>query len=169
MKYPTEQIFANLLTLIAGTKLLSGVPAVPSGPAVFQTASRRLPQVSNVASILQPAVYFIQGEVEAVEKVQGAQYYNLGAGVVVLFRNTGGPNEVASTQMNNLWDAVRFQVQQRTLAPDFTTIIPLLGGQRQHLGGVCYHASIRSRIMMNEGLQNGQGAIVFMVSILQPM
>ena len=51
----------------------------------------------------------------------------------------------------------------------FPPVSPLLGGMRQTLGGVVYHARVKGRILANEGLQNSQGALVFPISILSGM
>jgi hypothetical protein len=84
----------------------------------------------------------------------------------VLAEITGGQNAIASTLLNNLRDAVLYQLQQQTLKADGTTVVPLLGGQRQTLGGVVYHARVKGRILLNEGLQNNRSALVFPISIL---
>lgn len=164
----TEPIFVNLLTLLSGTQLLDSSGNPTGGPA-FVTTGRKLPQVSNVDFVMQPAMYILEGEQDVLEKAIALAKYEMHCAAVVFFRNTGGDEGIASTQMNNLRDAVIFQLQQRTLAADGATIIPLLGGQRQTLGGVVYHARVKGRILANEGLQNNQGALVFPISILSPM
>ena len=164
---PSETIFANLFSLLSQTSQL--VAGVPNGTPAFLTFSRRLPQVSNVGQATQPAIYVLQGEEDVGEKVIAAAKYEIHCAAIAFFRNTGGPNEVASTQMNALRDAVIFQMQQRTLASDGTTVMPLLGGNRQTLGGVVYHARVIGKLLKNEGLQNQQGAIIFPISILSGM
>ena len=95
--------------------------------------------------------------------------YELHCALFVFFRNTGSPDEVASTQMNALRDAVIYQFEQNTLAADGVTVVPKLGGTKQTLGGVVYHARVIGTILQNEGTQNNQGAIVFPVSIIRGM
>lgn len=158
---PSETIFANLFSLLSQTQILSA-------PA-FVTTSRRLPQVSNVGQALQPALYILEGEEDVEEKAIALAKYEIHCAAVVFFRNTGGPDQVASTQMNALRDAVIYQMQQQTLAADGVTLMPLLAGNRQTLGGVVYHARIKGRILKNEGIQNQQGAIIFPISILSGM
>jgi hypothetical protein len=163
----TETIFANLFSLLSQTQTL--VDGAPSGQAAFITATRTLPQVSNVSPALQPALYQLEGEQDVLEKAIALAKYEMHAAVVVLCRNMAGPDAVFSTQLNNLRDAVIFQMNQRTLKADGVTVIPLLGGNKQTLGGVVYHARVKGRILLNEGLQNNQGALIFPISILSPM
>jgi hypothetical protein len=157
----SETIFQNLFNLLSQTQI-SSVPA-------FVTTSRRLPQVSDVGQALQPALYMLEGEEDVEEKAIALAKYEIHCAAVVFFRNTGGPNQIASTQLNALRDAVIYQMQQQTLASNGTTVVPLLGGNRQTLGGVVYHARVKGRILKNEGLQNQQGAIIFPISILSGM
>jgi hypothetical protein len=163
----TEAIFQNLYVLIKQTQLL--VDGLPTGGPAFETTGRKLPQVSNVSGIQQPAFYQLEGEQDVLEKAIALAKYEMHAAAVILFRNTGGDAGIPSQQMNSLRDAVIFQLQQQTLAPDGLTVIALPGGLRQTLGGVVYHARVKGRILMNEGLQNNQGAIVFPISILSGM
>ena len=165
----TEPIFVNLFSLLSQTQLLTD--GVPNGTPAFVTTSRTLPQVSAVSPVIQPALYIIEGEQDVIENVQAAAKYELHCAAVVLFRNELGPEPAtpASTQLNNLRDAVIYQLQQATLAGDGTTVVTLLGGQRQTLGGLVYHARVKGRILANEGLQNNQAALVFPISILSGM
>jgi hypothetical protein len=55
------------------------------------------------------------------------------------------------------------------LLADGLTVAPLIGGQRQTLGGVVFHARAKGRLLANEGLQNNQGAFVVPISILSGM
>lgn len=163
----SETIYANLYTLLSQTTTL--VDGVPSDVPQFVTTGRKLPQVSNVSGVLQPALYMLEGEEDVLEKAIALAKYELHCAAVVFFRNTEGDDGIPSQQMNALRDAVIYQLQQQTLATDGATVIPLLGGQRQTLGGVVYHARVKGRILKNEGLLNNQGAIVFPISILSPM
>ena len=165
----TEPIFVNLFSLLSQTQLLTD--GVPNGTPAFVTTSRTLPQVSAVSPVIQPALYIIEGEQDVIENVQAAAKYELHCAAIVLFRNEFGPEPAtpASTQLNNLRDAVIYQLQQATLAGDGTTVVTLLGGQRQTLGGLVYHARVKGRILANEGLQNNQAALVFPISILSGM
>jgi hypothetical protein len=165
----TETIFQNLFSLVSQTQLLnaSGVPA--GGPVFSAASSRRLPQVSNVGQAEQPAIFQIELHQDLRENVQAAAREELHCMLFVFFRNTGGPDEVASTQMNTLRDAVLYQLQQNTLAADGVTVVPKPGGMKQTLGGVVYHARVIGQILQNEGTQNNQGAIVIPVSILRGM
>lgn len=164
----TETIFQNLFSLMSQTQLLDSYGNPTGGPA-FVTTSRRLPQVSNVGQAEQPAFYQVQLNQDLAERVQGAAREELLADLFIFFRNTGGPNQVASSQMNALRDAALYQIQQNTLAADAVTVIPKPGGMRQTLGGVVYHARVIGRILQNEGTQNNQGAIVLPVSVLRGM
>lgn len=164
---PSETIFQNLYSLLSQTQNLTA--GVPNSTPAFVTTARRLPQVSQVGQAIQPALYMIEGEEDVEEKSLALAKYEIHCAAVVFFRNTGGPNEVTSTQMNALRDAVIYQMQQRTLALDGATVIPLAGGLKQSLGQVVYHCRVKGRILKNEGLQNNQGAIVFPISILSGM
>jgi len=164
----TETIFANLFSLMSQTRLLDS-SGVPVGTPAFLTTSRRLPQVSNVGQATQPALYQIELEQDLTERVQGAAREELHCDLFAFFRNTGGPDQVASTQMNALRDALLYQIQQNTLASDGATVVPKPGGLKQTLGGVVYHARVIGRVLQNEGTQNNQGAIVLPVSILRGM
>lgn len=163
----SERIFTNLFALLAATQSL--VDGAPSGQPAFVTTGRKLPQVSNVAGAQQPALYMLEGEQDVLEKAIALAKYELHCAAVVFFRNTGGDAGIPSTQLNDLRDAVVFQLQQRTLATDGATVIPLPAALRQTLGGVVYHARLKGRILANEGLLNNQGALVFGISILSPM
>jgi hypothetical protein len=163
----TETIFQNLYNLVSQAQLL--VNGSPTGGNAFLTTGRTCPQVSNVGQALQPAMYIMEGEQDVMENIVATAKYELHCAVIVFFRNTLGPNAVYSTQLNNLRDAVIYQLQQQTLAANGTTVISLPGGSKQTLGGVVYHARVKGRILVNEGLQNNQGALVFPVSILSGM
>ena len=166
-----ETIFANLYSLLKQTELLTG--GVPNGTPAFVTTGRQLPQVSAISEAIQPSMYILEGEEEVVEKAIALAKYEIICAAMVFFRNpvqTATPTGPwASTQMNNLRDAVIYQMQQQTLAADGVTVVPLLGGQRQTLGGVVYHARVKGRLLKNEGLQNQQGALGFPISILSGM
>jgi len=164
---PSETIFQNLYSLLSQTQQLTN--GVPNGNPMFVTTARRLPQVSQVGQAIQPALYMLEGEEDVEEHALALAKYEIHCAAVCFFRNTGGPNEVVSTQMNGLRDAVIFQMQQRTLDLDGVTVVPMAGGLKQTLGQVVYHARIKGRILKNEGLQNNQGAIVFPISILSGM
>ena len=168
----TETIFQNLYTLLRQTKLL--VDGAPGPDAAFVTTSRLSPQISAAGQAIQPALYMLEGEQDVMENALALQKYEMKCAAIVLFRNTLGPatsndGPWPSTQLNNLRDALIYQLQQQTLAADQTTVVPLLGGQKQTLGGVVYHARVKGRILINEGLQNQQGAIVFPITILSGM
>jgi hypothetical protein len=168
----TETIFQNLFTLLRQTQMLTA--GAPNGTPAFLTTSRVAPQVSAAGQATQPAFYQMEGEQDVMENVVAAQKYELKCAAIVLFRNTLGPptsnaGPWPSSQLNALRDAVIYQLQQQTLAADQTTVVPLLGGQKQTLGGVVYHARVKGRILVNEGLQNQQGALVFPISILSGM
>lgn len=163
----SEQTYVNLLTLIAATKLV--VAGQVTDAQAFATTGRKLPQVSNIPQILQPAAFIIEGDEDVIEKPFALAKYESHALLFVFFRNNGNDAEVPSTQLNNLRDSVIYQLQQRGLAPDGVTVLPLAGGNRQTLGGVVYHARVKGRMLKNEGLQNQQGAIIFPLSILTPM
>jgi hypothetical protein len=163
----TETIFANLLTLLAATQTQD--PSLSPGPA-FVTTGRKLPAVANVSAIEQPALFIIEGEQDVLEKAIALAKYEIHAAAVVFFRNAEGDLGIPSTQLNYLRDATLFQMNQQTLAADGSgTVIGLLAGMRQTLGGVVYHARVKGRILVNEGLQNNQGALVFPISILSGM
>ena len=222
----TELQFAALFSLLAQTQALSN--GAPGGQPAFLTTSRTLPQVSAVGPALQPALYMLEGEQDVSENQIATPKYELHSAAVVFFRNTTGTNAANSTQLNNLRDAVIYQMREQTLAKlpallvwapslavslaatlidpaghlqrvttagttgpsapafndaggvtsdgtavwtdqGFPPVSPLLGGMRQTLGGVVYHARVKGRILANEGLQNSQGALVFPISILSGM
>jgi hypothetical protein len=162
-----EKIYANLYNLLSQTQQLTD--GAPNGQPAFLTTARRLPQVSQVGQAQQPAMYILEGEEIVRGKVRGPGRYMFKSAAVIFFRNTGGPNEVASTQMNALRDAFNYQIEQRTLAADGVTVVPLLGGRQQTLGGVVYDAYVDGTGLRNEGLQNNQGALSFPISILSGM
>ncbi len=167
----TETIFANLFSLLSQTQMLTN--GVPNGTPAFVTSSRKTLQVSAVNPANQPAMFQMQGPQQFVETTTTIKIalpkQELTAGIIVYFRLTGEPNEVPSITMNNLRDAVYFQLYERTLAANFTTVIPLLGGRPQTLGGVCYYCRIIGQIGVQEGLQNQQGGLIFPISILSGM
>jgi hypothetical protein len=167
MMTATETIFQNLYNLLSQTQLLSG--GVPSGGPVFinpTATGRRLPQRDAITPAILPGLWTIQGPQVVQENVLPLPKYELKAFAVVMCEITEGENAIASTQLNGLRDAVLYQMQQQTLAADGTTVIPLLGGQKQTLGGVVYHARVKGTIILNEGLQNNRSALVFPISIL---
>jgi len=167
MMTATETIFQNLYNLLSQTQLL--IDGEPAGPPVFQNPTatgRRLPQRDAITPAILPGLWVIQGEQIVQENVLPLPKYEMKCAAVVMAEITGGTSAIASTQLNNLRDAVLFQMQQRTLASDGTTVIPLLGGQKQTLGGVVYHARVKGTILLNEGLQNNRSALVFPISIL---
>ena len=167
MMTASETIFQNLYNLLSQTQLLSG--GVPSGGPVFvnpTATGRRTPQRDAVSPALLPGLWVTQGDQMVVENAIALPKYEMKAWVLVMCEVTEGQNAIASTQLNNLRDAVLYQLQQQTLAGDGTTVIPLLGGQKQTLGGVVYHARVKGTIVFLEGLQNNRSALVFPVSIL---
>jgi len=164
----TETIFQNLYSLLSQAQMLTA--GVPNGMAAFLTTGRKCPQVSAVGAALQPAMYMMEGEVQ-IQPRQGLNLprYRFAAAAIVFFRNTGGESGIPSQQMNALWDALDFQLTQQTLAADGVTVIPLLGGQKQTLGGVVYDAFVEGTAIRNEGLQNNQGAMAYPVTLLKGM
>jgi hypothetical protein len=167
MMTATETIFQNLYNLLSQTQYLSG--GVPSGPAIFQNPTatgRRLPQRDTITPAILPGLWQIEYEQEVVENAVALPKYELKVIAAVMCQNTEGEDQIASTQLNNIRDAVLYQLQQQTLKADGTTVIPLLGGNKQTLGGVVYHARVRGRIILNEGLQNNRSALLFPISIL---
>lgn len=165
----TETIFANLYSLLSQAQQLDPVTGQPNGTPAFQTTGRVLPAVANVAQVIQPALFMIEGEEDIEENAQSLAKYDMHAAAVIFFRNTQGPSGIPSQQMNALRDAIVFQMKQRTLASDGVTVVPLAGGLSQTLGGVVYKALFRGRVLKNEGLQNQQGAMVFPISIISGM
>lgn len=167
MMIATETIFQNLYNLLSQTKLLTG--GVPTGPAVFindPATGRRIPQRDAITPAVLPGIWQIEVEQDVLEHAIALPKYELHCLAVVMCEITGGQNAIASTLLNNLRDAVLYQMQQQTLKADGTTVIPLLGGQPQTLGRVVYHARVKGRILVNEGLQNNRSALVFPISIL---
>ena len=167
MMSPSETIFQNLYNLLSQTQLLSA--GVPSGGPVFvnpTATGRRMPQRDAISSALLPGLWVVQGDQLLVENAIALPKYEMKAYAAVLCEITAGENAIASTQLNGLRDAVLYQMQQQTLASDGTTVIPLLGGNKQTLGGVVYHARVKGTIVFLEGLQNNRSALVFPVSIL---
>ena len=163
----TEQIFQNLLALLSQTKLLTN--SVPTGDPVFvnpTATGRRIPQRDAISPAMLPGLWVVQGDQVVQENAIALPKYEMKAYAAVLCEITAGENAIASTQLNGLRDAVLYQMQQQTLAADGMTVIPLLGGNKQTLGGVVYHARVKGRILLNEGLQNNRSALVFPISIL---
>lgn len=163
----SEQTYVNLLTLLTATEGVAN--GALTGQPAFVTTGRKLPPVANIPQIQQPACFIIEADEDVLEKAFALQKYKHRALLFVFFRNLDGDAGIPSTQLNNLRDAVIFQLGQRQLNKDFTTVAPLAAGLRQTLGGVVYHAWVEGRVMKNEGLQNNQGAIIFPLSILTPM
>ena len=163
----TETIFQNLYNLLWPTQFLTS--GAPNGTPCFvnsQATGRRLPQRDAITPAILPGIWQIEGEQDVLENAIALPRYELHCAAVVMCEITGGQDAIASTLLNNLRDAVLYQMQQQTLKADGTTVIPLLGGQRQTLGGVVYHARVKGRILLNEGLQNNRSALVFPISIL---
>ena len=170
MMTASDTIFQNLYTLLSQTQLLTD--GVPSGGPVFvnpTATGRRLPQRDAVSPAELPGLWVVQGDQATMENAIALAKYEMKAYAVVMCQLTGGQDAIASTQLNGLRDAVLYQLQQNTLARDGTTVIPLLGGNRQTLGGVVYHARVKGTIIFNEGLQNNRGALVFPILILSGM
>lgn len=167
MMTATETIFQNLYNLLSQTQLLTG--GVPAGGPVFvnpTATGRRIPQRDAVSPALLPGLWVVQGDQVVQENVLPLPKYEMKAWAVAMCEITEGQDAIASTQLNGLRDAVLYQLQQQTLAADGTTVIPLLGGNKQTLGGVVYHARVKGTIVFNEGLQNNRSALVFPISIL---
>jgi hypothetical protein len=165
--YDSEVVYQNLFNLLSQTQMLTN--RAPNGTPAFTTTSRRLPPANNVSGVQQPALYMLEGEDDIEEKSMALAKEEWHCAAMIFFRNTGNAESVASTQLNKLRDAVIYQLRERTLASDGTTVIPLLGGGRQTLGGVVFHARPKGRLLKNEGLQNNQGAFVVPISILSGM
>ena len=167
MMTATETIFQNLYNLLSQTQLLAG--GVPAGGPVFvnpPATGRRMPQRDAISPAMLPGLWQMEVDQNVIETVLPLPKYELHCLAIVLCEITGGENAIASTQLNGLRDAVLYQMQQQTLAADGVTVIPLLGGNKQTLGGVVYHARVKGRILVNEGLQNNRSALVFPISIL---
>ena len=164
----TEPIFQNLYSLLSQAQLL--VDGAPTGGPAFVTTSRKCPQVSSVSAGIQPFMGMMEGGVRiALRKGLNLPRYTFEAACIILFRNEGGDQGIPSTQMNQLWDAIEYQMTQRTLKADGVTVFPLPGGMRQQLGGVVYDAYAEGTAIRNEGLLNQQGAIVYPITILTGM
>jgi hypothetical protein len=167
MMTATETIFQNLYSLLSQTQLL--VAGAPSGGPVFQNPTatgRRMPQRDAITPAILPGLWIVEGDQDVIENALPLPKYELHCWAAVLCEITGGETAIASTQVNGLRDAVLYQMQQQTLKADGTTVIPLLGGEKQTLGGVVYHARVKGRILLNEGLQNNRSGLIFPVSIL---
>ena len=165
----TEAIFQALYSLLSQAFMLTnGAPIRNELPSV--TTGRKCPQVSSVGAALQPAMYIMEGGVRiAPRRGLNLPRYQFEAAAIIFFRNMQGDPGIPSTQMNDLWDAIDFQLTQRTLASDGVTVVPLLGGQHQTLGGVVHDAFVEGTAIRNEGLQNNQGAIAYPITILKGM
>lgn len=164
----TEAIFQALYSLLSQAFMLTN--GVPNSTPAFVTTGRKCPQVSSVGTALQPAMYIMEGGVRiSPRRGLNLPRYQFEAAAIIFFRNTDGDPGIPSTQMNDLWDAIDFQLTQRTLASDGVTVVPLLGGQHQTLGGVVYDAFVEGTAIRNEGLQNNQGAIAYPITILKGM
>jgi hypothetical protein len=161
--FQSEPCFANLFALLSQAQMLT--LGVPNGNPAFVTTSRQAQPVANVSSGSQPAMFLMQGEIEfgAMDEV-GLSIDKYKAAAIVYFTNPGG-SAAASPQLNALRDAMIYAIRQQTLSSS-GAVIPLILGERQTLGGVCYHACFDGRALANEGLQNNQGAAVFPITIL---
>jgi len=160
--FQSEPCFAGLLTLLAATQTLNN--GVPTGQPAFVTTGRKAVPVASVDAARQPSLYIMEGEIEFGGTEVGISTDQYKAAAIVYFRNPGGVTP-ASTQMNGLRDALIFQLRQRTLDAN-GNVVPLILGERQELGGYCYHAYLDGRALANEGLQNSQGAAIFPITIL---
>ena len=167
MMTASETIFQNLYNLLSQTQYLTG--GVPSGPAIFQNPTatgRRIPQRSAISPAILPGLWQIEYEQDVMENAIALPKYEMKVLAVVMCQNTEGENQIVSTQLNNIRDAVLYQMQQQTLKADGVTVIPLPGGNKQTLGGVVYHARVKGRLILNEGLQDNRSALIFPISIL---
>lgn len=153
----TEAVYTALFTLLS--------QATVGGSPAFVSSARRLPAISNVLPAQQPALYFLEGEEETVERDIGLPVDKYSLAAVVLFQSSASPGTVASTQMNALRDAVINQIRFFTLGAG-GTVVPKQLGEPQTLGGIVYHVYVEGKILKNEGLQTQQGAIVFPIKIL---
>ena len=161
--FNSEKCFANLLTLLAATKLLTN--GLPNGNAAFVTAGRKAIPVASVSAAQQPALFIMEGEIDYSPDDAGLSVDVLHAAVIVYFRNQGGDQGIPSQQLNALRDAVVFQLRQMTVNSG-GQVIPMTLGDKQTLGGTCVSATIKGKALANEGLQNNQGAFVLPISIL---
>lgn len=167
MMNASDTIFQNLYTLLSQTKLLTN--SVPAGDPVFvnpTATGRRIPQRDAISPAMLPGLWVVQGDQVVQENAIALPKYEMKAYAVAMCQITGGEDAIASSQVNALRDAVLYQMQQQTLAADGMTVIPLLGGNKQTLGGVVYHARVKGTIVFNEGLQNNRSALVFPITIL---
>jgi hypothetical protein len=170
MMTPTETIFQNLANLLWPTQFLTA--GAPNGTPCFvnpQATMRRIPQRDAISPAILPGIWQIEYEQMVMENAIALPKYELHCLAVVMCEITDGPDAIASTLLNNIRDAVLYQLQQQTLKADGVTVVPLLGGNKQTLGGVVYHARVKGRILLNEGLQNNRSALVFPITILSGM
>ena len=161
--FQSEPVFAAIFKLLAASQQLTS--GQPNGNALFVTTGRQAQPVADVSAAMQPAFYTMEGEIEfdGLDEL-GASTDHYKAAAIIYFTNPGG-SAAASPQLNAIRDALIFQFRQRTLDAS-GNIVPLILGEKQQLGGLCYHACFHGRALANEGLQNGQGAAVFPITIL---
>lgn len=158
----TEAMYQALFLLLSQTQL--------NEENAFKTSSRRLPPIANVSSGMQPFFGMLESEEVVEEKDNGLPIEEHKVAAVVLFRIPADLTTVASTQLNNMRDAVVNQLRNFTLsAGGVLPVRPLMPGEKQTLGGLVYHCRILGRVLKNEGLQNQQAAILFPISILAGM
>ena len=161
--FQSEPVFAALLTLLSATQMLTA--GVPNGNRAFTTTGRQALPVSQVSAAQQPALFLMEGEIDfdGLREI-GLSTDQYKCAAIVYFNNPGG-SAAASPQLNALRDALIFQMRQRTLSST-GSLVPLTLGEKQQLGGLCYHACLHGRALANEGLQTNQGAAVFPITIL---
>lgn len=161
--FQSEPCFAALFSLLSQTQMLTN--GQPNGTPAFVTSSRYAVPVSGVTPAMQPALYLMEGEIEFDSMPEtGLSVDQYKAAAIVYFTIPGG-QAPASPQMNALRDAMVFQIRQRTLDAN-GNVVPLMLGEKQQLGGLCYDAIFQGRALANEGLQTGQGAAIFPLTIL---
>ena len=161
--FQSEPAYAALFTLLSATQLLTN--GQPNGTPAFKTYSRLAIPVSTSTPAQQPALYIMEGEIEfSPLDDMGLSTDQYKAAAIVYFTNPGG-SALASPQLNALRDALIYQLRQKTLDAS-GNIVPLTLGDKQQLGGLCYDVVLLGRGLANEGLQNGQGAAVFPITIL---
>lgn len=149
-----EAIWSAFFALLSPLTIAAG--------GVFQTVSRRIRLVTEVAPGEQPALYLLQRHEEAHARDRGLPtVWELRGDLYVYARNElnqDGPDSGGGQVLNPLIDAV-----EGALAP-----VPAQGNV-QALGGLVSRAFIDGEIEVYEGDFNNQAVAIIPVRIIAPV
>jgi hypothetical protein len=158
-----EVIYSRLFTLLSATQQLTALS--PNGTGLFKYMSRKITPPDDLSQARMPALFMMEGEIEYTVDWAGLSVDKYHSIACVYFRSDD-PAILPSTTLNAVRNAVHYQLRNRTLSSDGTTVKPLILGTRQTLGGVCYHATLDGVGPANEGILLKAGGVVFPITIL---